>query len=234
MLRGFTTRGRLFTADTGAPSGGTDPATPPPAGEQQSQADQVLAAFQRLLDRTKGDGVALAQQLYRENYEYRDQIRALRDRQPPEGALVLTGDAAATHQQYAALGRAPAEVAQALAELETLRAQAAQRARADLVGEAAKAAGLKAPVLARLAGDELPIVLKDEQRAGKPAKAAYVTVDGKDVPLAEYATKAWPDFLPALKDDGGRPALGTPSYQQSLPPNQPRQPAAPERPLVNF
>ena len=226
MLRGLSTRGRYHQAEDGAPGGGTEP-TP-------DTTDKVLAAFERLLERAKGDGVALAQRLYRENYEYRDELRRTKEKAPPEGALILTGDAATLHQQYAALGRRPDEVAAALAELDTLRAQARDRARNDLVSEAAEAAGFKAPVLARLAPADLEIAVKTEQWNGKPVKVAYVTAGGKETPLADYAAAAWPDFLPALKAEAPRPALGTPQIPAQPANGQPRQPAAPERPLVNF
>jgi hypothetical protein len=229
------TRGaRLWSPDTGGDgNGGTEPTTPPPAGEG-SQADKVLQAFERLLERSKGDGVALAQQLYRENFEYRDELRRFKEKAPPEGALVLTGEAATLHQQYAALGRRPDEVAQALAELDTLRTQAQQRARLDLVTQAATAAELEAAVLAKLAPADLEIVVKDEQKAGKPAKAAYVVAEGKETPLLAYAEKAWPEFMPALRKAPARPALGTPQIPTQPPNGQPRQPARDERPLVNF
>lgn len=219
MLRG------IYHAADADGTGGTEPTTPPAEG---STTDAVVKAFERLLERAKGDGVALAQQLYRENYEYRDQIRALKDKTPPEGALVLTGDAATLHQQYAALGRKPEEMAQALAELDTLRGQIKARERADTLAQAAEATGFKAAVLARLAGD-LPVVVKD---AEKGKKAAFVVDGDKETPLAAYAEAHWGDFLPALKAEAARP-IGTPQPAQPKPATNGTV-RADDRPLVRF
>jgi len=236
MLRGMVGfHGRLHVPDTDG-NGGTEPAAPAaPVGEQNNDAsaEAVAAAFQRRLERSQGNAVALAEQLWRDNYAQREEIRQLRTRIPAEGALILTGDAATLHQQYAALGRRPDEVAAALAELDTLRTQARDRARNDLVSEAAEAAGFKAPVLARLAPPDLEIVVKPEQKNGKPVKVAYVTAGGKETPLADYAAAAWPDFLPALKAEAPRPALGTPQIPAQPANGQPHQ-VEPARPLVNF
>jgi hypothetical protein len=152
-----------------------------------------------VLDRYGRDALKLAEKLAEaltDNYTLREQRRGLRaevadlkSKTAPEGARVLTKDEAAVYDAYAALGKKPDELKQAIDLNGEATTELARLKREQLLGKAAAASGFKPSVLQTLAGD-LPIELRDVD--GKPA----AFVEGK--PLAEYAGTAWADFLPAL------------------------------------
>lgn len=128
----------------------------------------------------------------------RDELKA---KQPADGMVVIAKEDAALLENYRALG-APAEVKKAIDANGTATAELASLKREKALARAADVAGFKVTVLTTLAGD-LDIQIKDKD--GKPH--AVVVKDGTETPLADYATSAWADFLPALKQ---QPAAGAP------------------------
>lgn len=179
----------------------------------------VETSFQRALERTQGDAVQLARLLFGENYDYRNTIRDLTARVPAEGAVVLSGNDAAHWATYRELGT-PDELRSVRTERDTFAQREQQRERAALLDEAATVSGFDPDVLKELAGAQLVVEVKKEQKEGKEVKIAYVVKDDKTLePLAAHAERAWSKFMPALKvqqqQQRTSSGLGTPrSHQQ--------------------
>jgi hypothetical protein len=175
----------FYVPDTDQGSGGAavTPAEP---------AQQPQQGYTRLLERNGNDAGAVATLLYQENYQHRQRIRDLEGRLPKEGAVILSGDDVARWDALRAHN--PADVAAALAERDTLKAQVTETARKETIRKAADAAGLKASVLERLPG--LPPV---EVTEADGKAIAHVVTDAGKVPLIDYVTSQFADFLPALQ-----------------------------------
>lgn len=194
----FMNRGIYYDTDDSGGGGTTDtPATPSPT----SAEERLAQAFANLANRQGGTDAA-GVLLLQENRGYREQIRTLeqqvRDlegRVPGDDAVVLSGDDATRWQAYQELG-APDEIRQQREEYQTLQ-------RRQLLGEAATAAGFKAPVLERLA-DGLTVELRDVQQDGQTVRRPFVVPEeGDAVALPDYARQNWADFLPALTAEPG-------------------------------
>lgn len=140
----------------------------------------------------------------------------LQQRQTPAGATVLGKEDAATFAALQALKKKPEELAAALTELETVRAQLAERTRREAVREVADATGLKASVLIDLVEAKgLHVEAKDQEstEGGKKVtrKVAMVrpAADEKAALVAIDAYDATKPYLPALVPEGGtRTAAG--------------------------
>jgi hypothetical protein len=198
----------LFEADKGDAGGGSPAPAPAP---------DPLASFQNLLARSSS-AEQLANRLFEENHSHRTRIRELEAKVPAQGAMVLTAEQAAQWQSYQQLG-APDQVQTTI--------QKAKKLERDLeLRDVASAAGYSVDVLRTLAAD-LAFEVRDEQKDGKPAKAVYVKVDGKDIPAETYAAEQWAAFLPALKPAAvgqpGAPAIGptNPLGNRGAPPPAP-------------
>jgi hypothetical protein len=63
------------------------------------------AAFQRLLEQNKNDGIAVASKLFDENFRYRGEVRDLKKKVPVEGSVVLSADEAKEWEAFKALGK---------------------------------------------------------------------------------------------------------------------------------
>ncbi len=172
------------------------------------------SAFQRLLDRYKNDGIAMAEKLFDENFHYRGQIRqleqqvlAVQSKAPAEGSVVLTGADAQTWAAYQALGK-PDELKQGLEEKTQLQGKLQGMERETTLRTVAETVGYKAGVLANLdrmakaEGKALDFNVRDTTVDGKTVKAAFVKDGDKELPLTEYATTNWADFMPALTVQG--------------------------------
>ncbi len=194
---------RVWTELNAADSGGND----------GGGADKDNA-FQRLLDRYKNDGLAMAEKLFGENFAYRGQIRQLEQqvleaqgKAPAEGSVVLTGNDAQSWAAYQALGN-PEEVKQGLDEKANLQGKLAGMERETTLRNVAETVGYKAGVLANLdrmakaEGKVLDFTVRDTTVDGKTVKAAYVKDGDKELPLTEYAATNWADFMPALTVQG--------------------------------
>ncbi len=211
----------LYEADPGAPGGSPQnpPAPAPPSGSDPT------AAFQNLLARSS-DAAALARQLFEENFRYRTELRDLQRQVPAQGAAVLTPEQAQAWAAYQQLG-APTDVQTAIAEGKNLKRDLELR---DVAG----AAGYSIEVLRTLAAD-LAFEVRDEQKDGKPIKAVYVKVDGKDIALETYAAEKWAAFLPALRPaaqaqgTSGAPPIGATNPAGSHG-QQPAKPFDPKNP----
>lgn len=163
------------------------------SGDQPSDTAQQpdpTQAFHSLLQRHSDDTRAVAQLLFNENYQYRQELRQAQQqlqtaqgRIPGEGSVILDNTQATLWQQYQALGT-PEELGQTL--------------RTDLVRQAAEAHGYKASALDTLARN-LPLELRQEDVDGQTIFVAYVLQgENNATRLDQYAQTHWPDFLPSL------------------------------------
>jgi hypothetical protein len=210
----------FFQQDDGTPQGGGSSRRP-----RRLSLDDVTAQFGDDLDalrRAYRDAQADAVQFRWDRNQARERVAELERQVPPEGAVVLTAAEAAQWQQYRALGEAPA-VALRLHDAEGAASELASLRRERQIGEVAQASGYNARVLARLAGDQ-SFELRDEQHEGQAVRRAYIRDGETLVPLADYATRTWGEFMPALA-----PATEPPG----TPPAPPRVPYPPQPPAAS-
>lgn len=179
-----------------------------------------------ILSQYNGNAVSMADKLadvLKDNYslrrkrdELQGQVETLSAKQLPDGATVLSAADAARWADYQALGK-PDELSTKLQTAEAAIQERDTLKRSNTIRAVAEAAGYKAPVLERL-GAELEYRVKDvtETVNGKAqtVKRPFVVTDGTETPIDDYAAREWPDFLPALKQQGAAeppaPARGTP------------------------
>lgn len=200
MFRRYPIHARTLLSATGEGNQGGGNGNSGGGGERVRASD--------LLGQYSGDAARMADKLadaLNDNYALRNkrrdleaEVAALRGKQTPEGATVLTGDDAAAFAAYRALG-APADVQAKLVERDTLAGQVAEARKREHLAAVAQAAGFKPNVLARFYGDR-EYELRDQTIDGKAVKVAFVKDDGGTFrPLAEYAEAEWADELPALR-----------------------------------
>ena len=79
-------------APAGTPAAPAPPPAPPAPDTSREQG------LQNALSRMGGDAMRLANTLYTENYDYRKEIRDLKSKVIPEGAVVLTGEEAKAYE----------------------------------------------------------------------------------------------------------------------------------------
>ena len=195
----------------------------PDGGGNDSGGGSSDAAFQRLLDRYKNDGIALAGQLFSENYQHREKLRQLEQqltetagKVPAAGTVVLSGDEAKAWAAYTALGK-PEEVKTYLDERTQLQGKLQGMERETTLRSVADVVGYKPSVLANLdrmakaEGKALAFDVRDTTVDGKPIKVAYVKDGDKETALTDYAASNWADFLPALAAQGGAQAQTPPA-----------------------
>ena len=169
-----------------------------------------VAGLQALLAKANGDAMGVAGLLYSENFQYREQLRQLKEQLqaaqgqvPGEGAVVLTPEQAKAWTAYQGLGTVEV-ITQGLKERETALGELGSLRRATTLREAAETCGFDADVLGTLAGG-LEFVLQDVTAEGKTVKAAFVKdAQGAQVRLEEYARQKWEKFTPALIPAAGR------------------------------
>jgi hypothetical protein len=204
MLRHIASFRPFYEGDAGGGSG---------AGGQGggTGGSDPAAAFANLMARSS-DAAALARQLFEENFRYRTELREAQGKIPAQGAAVLTAEQATAWAAYQQLGAPDA--------VQTTIQQAKQLQRDLQIRDVAAASGYTLDVLRTLAGD-LQFEVRDETKDNQPVQAVYVKVDGKDVPVEQYATEKWAAFLPALK-----PAAQANGQQQIAPNTGATNPAA--------
>lgn len=182
----------LFDQDGGGGGGDGGGGGTPPA---QSPND-TPPAIQNLINRNNGDAMAAIATLLSENAQLRADRRALREKLPADGSIVLTGEQAqfwstldATKLDAAKLK----ELQDAATERDQLRADRDKLQRNATINDAANVAGFKPTVLATLIGD-LSVEIDDGE-----TRVAYVKDGDKRTPLVDYAAQHWADFLPSLQ-----------------------------------
>lgn len=186
----------------------------------------VEQSFQKALDKRNNDGVALARELYDDNYNLRkknrelsDEATQLRGKVPAEGAVMLSADEATAWQAYKALGTHE-EVKTAIEQRTQLQGQLDALQREAALRDAAAAAGYKFSVLqdrdkvARIDGKELSYAVKEVEKDGTKSRVAFVKDGDTEKPLTEYAQEQWGEFLPSLQAQGSQQQNGTPFPSQ--------------------
>lgn len=197
---------RFFEPDDGGnPAGGTGQG----AGQGQDPApgNDPAAGLRSALQRHQNDAMALAAQLYSENFQLRERNRQLNAQAPAEGSVVLSREQAAQWTAYQQLG-APDALQTSLQGAQQATARLAQLERTTLIRSVADAARWDAEVLAQLPGaGELTFEVREIEADGKKRPAAFVTPkDGQATPIETYAQQHWAKFLPALAQSSAAPA----------------------------
>lgn len=194
--------------------------TEQPATTSRSAERRALV---NALIREHGSANSALYKLASENKELRQKNSALKG-EDVDGLVVLRGDEAERYKKLAALNLTPDAITAALAdrdrlttENQQLAAKVSEFSRSRAREEAAQLAGYKPAVLAAL---EKSQGFRTEVRDGKDDKGNVVRVpyailgDGDKAeakPLAEYASSALTDFLPALSAGAtGAAGAGTP------------------------
>lgn len=183
-------------------------------GSGSGGGDRVEESFQRALDRRNNDGVALARELFDDNYRERSrnrelaqQLEALRAQVPGDGAVVLSAEDAAAWQAYRQFGDA-ATVQAAMAQRDQLQGELTQLRRNETLRTVAGAVGYKPTVLAELdaiaraKGKDLAFEVREVTQDGRAVAVPYVKDGDTELPLTDYAAQQWADFLPALSAAG--------------------------------
>jgi hypothetical protein len=183
-------------------------------GGDDSPTDKVLKGIESLLKRHGNDSSEAIKTLYTENKAYRDEIRDLKAKVPAEGAIILTGDDAVHWAAYKTLGK-PEEIKQGLDEKTQLQGKLQGLERDSILRNVAETAGYKPTVLmnldhmAKSQGKMLAYEVREVTQDGKPVKVAYVKDGDKELPISDYATATWGDFLPALTNGQSAQQSGT-------------------------
>lgn len=182
---------------------------PDPEQPTEQERPAWAVAFERRLAQMNGDATRLAEQLYRDNYEQREELRTLRAARPADGAVVLSPEQAAHWQAYQQLGT-PEALTTERTQAQHLQERAARLEREQTLRRAAEVANLRPNVLARL--PDLPAV---EVQEGETPSAFAVPADGQRVALTDYVAQHYADFLPALTSEAHSPASRTPYPAQA-------------------
>lgn len=205
--------------------------------------DDAQEGLKKLLEKHNNDAMALAGQLYSENYQLRDKSCTLRaevedakKKLPAEDAVILSKADAERLEAYKALGK-PDDLRAALTERDTLKTENAKAQRKDLLRSVADAEGFDVDVFTSLASDDLSFEIKEVKKDGKEFKQASVIIKVGDKqeskPLADYAAEKWQKFLPALKPTEKKE--GTPYVPQKKadPPKEPDRVADERKKLIS-
>ena len=220
MLLGRTLRSAEADDTTGDGGGGAAPVAEAEPGARD-RAPDLVKAVEGLIAR-HGDSTAALRVLLGENHTYRDQIRELKGRLPPEGSRILQGEDARHWDTYRQLGN-PGDLRKSLEAGKQYEAEVAGFRRAAILRDAAELSGFRPSVLS-LAARDLEIEIADEKgKDGKAVRVAYVKGEGDTrEDLQAYAEAHWGELLPSLRAAQERP-VGTPRAG-GMPPGSPPRP----------
>lgn len=204
---------------------------PRPYGDgDDDDDDQKGGSNLATLIQRAGNAENAANELWRDNYQLRAQrrdlraeVKALKEKQPAEGTVVLTKEQAAEWEAYQKLGK-PADIEKSITEGKTAQEAVAKQARVDAVAKAAKDVGFNPEVLTQLTEmHKLTLSSQTVKVNDKDQVVHYVTPEGgQPTELKQYATANWPSFMPSLQvqqnqgqqqqqnqgqDQGGQPWL---------------------------
>ena len=197
---GFSTPhfGRYLLAPEAGEGGGGS--VPQPAGTVPN-TEPPAANIQGLLTRHNGDAMAVIATLMSENHGLREKNREVRKAVPPDGSLVLTGDAAGHWGVIQSAGGYATLKERLTKGEEALKFQAAVE-KSKLYAEAGEVTQFNPVVLEEILSAKgiVPTITR-----GDKGKVATVTIDDKTMSLAEYAKQHLSHFLPALQASPGTP-----------------------------
>ena len=171
-----------------------------------SQGDNKAEALQKALAKHQGDAMALATFLFSDNYDQREKRRQAEAKLPKDGAVIVSKEDAALLEAAKATGLKPDEFKGALESSADDKKEIARLKRKDILRDVAQAHGYKLSVLEDLDGkaEGVEYVRKEEKDKGGQVKVAYhVKSEGKEVPLEQFATEKWADYMPALRQEQG-------------------------------
>lgn len=168
--------------------------------------------FQNLLAKKNNDAMALASQLFDENFQLRTKNRDLADKLPKDGSLVLTAEEAKEHNKLKTFltdskleFKTLKEMVEKFPELEKsnkdLAGMETYRELADIGLDGSK---LKLSVLKDQLGKFPDAVIrfdKQKDKDGNESKVAFIktTTDGTELSFTDFAAQNLSDYLPALK-----------------------------------
>lgn len=217
----------VFDADAGGSEGG-----PNPQGNDQAEytptgilPDDVVEGLRNLIDRRDGDTSQALELLYRDNFNLREQLRALRGQLPQDGQRVVDAADADALTAYRELGEIDA-LRQSLQDLDDLRERVAQAERDALIREVAEIAGYKPSVLAEI-GRDLQFEIAEVQDAGGTRRVANVKDGDRAIPIHDWMKSNRADFLPALAVEKQPPAGNGPRPKPSAQGGQGQEPLTP-------
>lgn len=165
-------------------------------------------AFQQLLAKKNNDGVALASQLFDENFQLREKNRALKESVPGQDSVVLSAEDGKKWEAFSALGIEPTDIQAKLTAMSDLEAKNKELASMESLRGLADAgidgSKLKLPVLKDLLAkfpDAQIEFKKEKDKSGNEATVAYIKSDesAKQALFSEFANEHFADYLPALK-----------------------------------
>jgi len=174
------------------------------AADDPNDKPDPAQAFQSRLTKMNGDAMALASQLFDENFRLREDKRelnkSLKEAQakiPADDHTILSPAKAQEYEAYKVIGK-PQEIQDRLDAHATLETQLAEMKQKDVLREVADLHGYKLSVLLdrdKAAGG-LKVEIKDD---AKGVKTAFVKDGDKEAPITEFAQQHWADYLPSLK-----------------------------------
>lgn len=185
-------------ADDPADKGGNDP----------------TQAFNSRLTKMNGDAMALATQLFDENFRLREQKRTLvteadelKKKLPADGSVVLSADKAKDYEAYQSLGKAD-ELKTRLDAHTTLETEVASLKKKEVLRSVAELHGFKVSVLEDrdTAAGGLEYVKKQD---AQKREVYYVKEGDKETPVNEFAETNWADYMPSLKAEQAPPLQPT-------------------------
>lgn len=185
--------------------------------------DDAQEGLKKLLEKHSNDAMALAGQLHTENFQLREQKRALKAQldaaeklKPADGSVVLSKAEAERYDAYKALGK-PEELGAIRTERDELKTKVAKAERDSSLRTVAEVEGFDAEVFTSLVTNDQSFEIKEIKKDNQTIKQAFIVIesDGKkeSKPLAEFAAEKWSKFLPALKPEPE--VKGTPIIKQT-------------------
>jgi CRISPR/Cas system-associated protein endoribonuclease Cas2 len=164
-------------------------------------------AFQNLLAKNNNDATALASRLFDENFQYRQQIRELKQSAPKEGSLVLSETDAKEFNKFKQLlsdskidFKQAREMVEKFADIEAENQRLAKRDKLRDVQRLGYDLEVLEDRLTKFPTAEITIKkIKDEKDSNKELEVPFVTLDGKESSLDDFGNEHFPKFMPALK-----------------------------------
>lgn len=169
--------------------------------------------FQNLLAKKNNDAMALASQLFDENFQLRTKNRELTDKLPKDGSLVLSPDEAKEHKRITQFlteskleFKTFKEMVEKFPDLEkTNKELAGMETYRDLADIGLDGSKLKLSVLKDQLNSKFPDAVirfeNQKDKDGNEAKVAFIkpTADGTESSFTDFAAQNLSDYLPALK-----------------------------------
>jgi hypothetical protein len=176
-----------------------------------AEENNPAEAYTNLLKKHNDDANAVALKLFGENFDYRNEIRELKTKLPKEGSVVLSADEVKVWNAYKDLGVEPEKIKESLDKLPTLESENVKLTKRDKLREV-EMLGYDIEVLedrmSAFPNAEITVKkTKDAKDATKEDKTPFVSLDGKESSLDDFAKENFPKFVPVLKVNADQPAL---------------------------